>query len=76
MLMNIYLDEVLLDENNELNRLKLQEFLIKSNSYRIQSVFHRINQYSQLKYEIALLHGQVCDIQHILISIKGEFLDE
>lgn len=57
--MNIYLDEVLSNDNNEYSRLKLQEFLIKSNSYRIQSVFNRINQTNHLKYEIALLHGKV-----------------
>jgi hypothetical protein len=40
-------------------RSKLQEFLIKSNSYRIHSVLSRINQTNQLKHEIALLYGKV-----------------
>ncbi len=38
---------------------QLQEFLIKSNSYRIQSVLNRINQSDQLKREVALLYGKV-----------------
>ncbi|CAF4395869.1 unnamed protein product, partial [Adineta steineri] len=50
-LVNIYLDQLLSKspQDDEHIRLKLQEFLIKSNSYRIQSVLHRINQTDRLK---------------------------
>jgi hypothetical protein len=40
-------------------RSKLQEFLIKSNSYRVQSVLSRINQTDKLKREVAILYGKV-----------------
>ena len=45
------------------HRSKLQEFLIKFNSYRIQSVLSRINQTNKLKREVALLYGKVSHSQ-------------
>jgi hypothetical protein len=38
---------------------KLQAFIVTSNSYRVQSVLHRVNQTNRLRREVALLYGKV-----------------
>ena len=59
------------------HRSKLQEFLIKSDCYRIQSVLNRINQTNQLKREVALLHGKVyLPEKFFLQSMYLKHLDE
>lgn len=39
--------------------LKLQAFIITSNTYRVQSILNRITSIPHLRREVALLHGKV-----------------
>ncbi|CAF3329167.1 unnamed protein product [Rotaria socialis] len=79
ILVNIYLDQIISkssSDNDEETRCKLQEFLVKSNSYRIQSVLHRINQTKYFKREVALLYGKMNDFQqafHVLVDELEDF---
>ncbi|CAF4014251.1 unnamed protein product [Rotaria magnacalcarata] len=78
ILVNIYLDQIISKSpnDNEETRYKLQEFLVKSNSYRIQSVLHRINQTKYFKREVALLYGKMNDFQqafHVLVDELEDF---
>ncbi|CAF0756135.1 unnamed protein product [Adineta ricciae] len=76
-LVNIYLDQLLSksQDNNEYTRSKLQEFLIKSNSYRIQSVLSRINQTNKLKREVALLYGKMNNFEQAFQILVNELED-
>jgi hypothetical protein len=42
-----------------ISSVKLQAFIFTSNSYRIQSVFQRVNHMHRLRREVALLYGKV-----------------
>ncbi|CAF1402883.1 unnamed protein product [Rotaria sp. Silwood1] len=77
MLVNIYLDEVLSEtsDDNEQTRIKLQKFLVKSNSYRIQAVLNRINQTKQFKRELALLYGKLNDFEQAFQILVNELED-
>ncbi|UJR27237.1 hypothetical protein I4U23_008533 [Adineta vaga] len=76
-LVNIYLDQLLSksQDNNEHIRVKLQEFLIKSNSYRIQSVLNRVNQTNKLKREVALLYGKMNNFDQAFQILVNELED-
>ncbi|CAF1135967.1 unnamed protein product [Adineta steineri] len=76
-LVNIYLDQLLSKspQDDEHIRAKLQEFLIKSNSYRIQSVLHRINQTDRLKREVALLYGKMNNFEQAFEILVNELED-
>lgn len=52
---------------------KLQAFLITSNSYRVQSIFNRINPISYLRREVALLYGKVQ--RSVIPSRTGRMFD-
>ncbi|CAF2787179.1 unnamed protein product [Rotaria sp. Silwood2] len=77
MLVNIYLDQVLSksSDDNEPIRTKLQEFLVKSNSYRIQSVLNRINQTKRFKRELALLYGKMNNFEQAFQILVNDLED-
>ncbi|CAF0816535.1 unnamed protein product [Rotaria sordida] len=77
MLVNIYLDQILSksSDDNEQTRTKLQEFLVKSNFYRVQSVLNRINQTKRFKRELALLYGKMNNFEQTFQILVNELED-
>ncbi|CAF3361302.1 unnamed protein product [Rotaria socialis] len=75
MLVNIYLDQILSKSDNEETRSKLQAFIITSNSYRVQTVLHRVNQTNRLKREVALLYGKMNNFEQAFRILVDELQD-
>lgn len=78
-LVNIYLDQILsksdTDDDTEQIRSKLQAFIITSNSYRVQTVLHRISQSNKFRREVALLYGKMNNFDQAFRILIDELAD-